>query len=191
MDAQSISKANLVLPSALPTHLTFQPMHKIAVLCLLLCLAGSAHGQTSTTQWWNPTTWGSQDGGVRKSTFFNSTPKKSTDKPLLSMPKMPWSSDKQATEPTYVEPKVATAQASSGPSMLSRMSQSTKRTWNNTVDFLNPFEKEPAQPVQQGYQPQNKTEKKGSGMFGWMWREETTERPTSVNEFLKQERPRF
>ncbi len=84
--------------------------------------------------------------------------------------------------------------------MLGRMGQSTRRAWNSTTDFLNPFNDAPAdkspqsyQPAEQGYQPQNinKTTKSGSGPFGWMWREEQTERPASVNEFLRQERPRF
>lgn len=192
MDAQSISKTKLALLATIPARLSSQ-LQLMIVLFLLVCLVDSAQGQTSSAQWWNPTTWGSQDDSVRKSSYFSNTPKKSTDKPLLSMPQMPWSGDKKdkGAEQQVVDPNVATTQSSSAPSMFNKMSQTTKRTWNNTVDFLNPFEKKPAQPVQQGYQPQNMTKKKGSGMFGWMWREETTETPTSVNEFLRQERPRF
>ncbi len=162
-----------------------------SILALAIALAAlnqTSVGQEKTTQWWNPMTWNpmaesssSGDTAVRKSTYFNGANQKSSDKPLLSMPKLPWTSAEQATNT-----------APAGPSTFSKMGQSTKRAWNNTVDFLNPFEKKTTS-QQQGYQPQNsqKTTKAGTGMLGWMWREETTESPTSVNEFLRQERPKF
>ncbi len=134
--------------------------------------------------WWKPNTWiktaDADDAGVRKSAFFENTSKNTTEKSLFSMPQMPWAaSEKSSTKPA-------------GQSMLGKMGQSTKNAWNSTVDFMNPFDSAPAAKPQ-GYQPQNfpKTTSKGSGMFGWLWREEKTEAPGSVNEFLRQERPKF
>lgn len=165
-----------------PTGLTIKGL---LLIVTLVCLVRPVGGQEAKSQWWNPTTWSSGDKTVRKSSFFSGSSQKATnDKPLLSMPHMPWSSsEKPATE----KPPAT----SSGPSAFSKMGKSTKRAWNNTVDFLNPFDNEAAQPQQQGYQPQTTTTKPGTGIFGWMWREETTETPASVNEFLRQERPRF
>lgn len=71
------------------------------------------------------------------------------------------------------------------------MGSTSKRWWNNTTEYLNPFDSEPA-PKAHGYQPQLQTQtKSGSGMFGWMGREERNEEPKDVNEFLRQPRPRL
>lgn len=153
------------------------------VVLVVTWLPPAASGQESSaseSQWWNPATWGDGDKTVRKSSYFSGSNQKSGEsKSWLSFPKGPWSaSDKPAA-------------SSSGPSVFSRMGNTTKQAWNKTADFLNPFDDQPTPPPQQGYQPQNTTTKKGTGMFGWMWREETTETPASVNEFLRQERPRF
>jgi len=183
MDAKLIANAHLS-PSACPTsHYRRHLLLSFLLLSNGLLVSGiapTACGQTSDSSptWWNPTTWGSSDDSVRKSSYFSNTETQSEGKPWLSMPQFPWSSAKK--KPSSAEP-----------SLMHKMGQSTKRAWNNTVDFLNPFEDEPPEPQQQGYQPQNKTSKPGSGMFGWMWREETTETPASVNEFLRQERPKF
>jgi hypothetical protein len=162
-----------------------------------LCRSVQAQDSGSTATWWNPMSWGggSSDSGVRKSTYFNGESKKEkSDKPMFSLPTIPWASTEKEV-PAATAPK-----ASSGPTLLGRMGQSTRQAWHNTADFLNPFNDGPAskpqsgyQPAQQGYQPQNlnKTTTSGSGMFGWMWREEKTEQPASVNDFLRQERPRF
>ncbi len=164
------------------------------LLASLLALSGPAQAQDSTpssstsSSWWNPTTWGasSADSGVRKSSYFNGEAKKEKiDKPSLSLPALPWSSSETTT--------AAAPKPSKKPSLLSKMERSTQKAWHNTTDFLNPFNDAPAPQQQQGYQPQNlnKTTSSGSGPFGWLWREEKTEQPGSVNEFLKLERPRF
>ncbi len=157
---------------------------QVLMLSLVFLVVSPTRGQEATASWWNPMTWGSGDDSVRKSSYFSgsSKPAPADSKPLFSMPTMPWSVERQ---------EIAPKPQSTGPSMIGKMGQSTKRAWNNTVDFLNPFDPAPAEPLQQGYQPQNTTTKSGSGMFGWMWREETTETPASVNEFLRQERPKF
>jgi len=154
------------------------------------CLAQESGGSS----WWNPMTWGtgSDSGtGERKSTYFNNgTTASAKEKSGWSLPTFPWATSEKSTSQSMPQ----------GPTMMSRMGQSTRKAWNSTTDFLNPFNDGPAdkssqgyQPAQQGYQPQNlsKTSKSGSGPFGWMWREEQIERPASVNDFLKQERPRF
>ncbi len=137
------------------------------------------------TAWWKPfsssttTTSESANATVRKSTQFGGGGSSFFKFPEVKMPT--WS-DKVKTQS---EPK------KNGPSTLSRMGTTSKRWWNNSVDFINPFDSKP-QSTQQGYQPQNnKTSKKGTGPFGWMWREEKTEAPNNVNDFLKQPRPGF
>lgn len=186
MDVRSIlHNSNLLSTSPWLRCLTL-----VVLVVILLVRPASAQESSvseSSTQWWNPTTWGEGDKTVRKSSYFSGANQKSGEsKSWLSFPKSPWSgSDKPAA-------------TSSGPSVFSKVGNTTKQAWNETVDFLNPFDKQPAQPPQQGYQPpqqgyqpQNTTTKQGTGIFGWMWREETTETPASVNEFLRQERPRF
>ncbi|MEO8271390.1 MAG: hypothetical protein ABI557_16835 [Aureliella sp.] len=153
-------------------------------------LSGPAYAQDSqpASSWWNPATWGSSsaDSSVRTSSYFNGESKKEkSDKPSLSLPSLPWSSSESTTAPTPTP--------SHGPSLLSKMERSTQKAWHKTTDFLNPFNDAPPPKLQQGYQPQNlrKTTSSGSGLFGWMWREEKTEQPASVNDFLRMERPRF
>lgn len=137
--------------------------------------------------WWNPfnttstetTDGASADNTVRKSSQFGSG---GTGFKFPEL-KMPTWSDKVTAKSEPKKPKA--------PSTLNRMGATSKRWWNNTVDFVNPFDSKP-EPQQQGYQPQNKTtSKKGSGPFGWMWREEQTETPSNVNDFLRQPRVGF
>ncbi len=155
-------------------------IQNLLIVFIVALLSGhSAWGQEQAA-WWKPSSWlktSETDSSVRKSSFFENTSSDKTDKSLFSMP---WSSSEKAT----TKP--------AGPSMFEKMGQSTKHAWNSTVDFLNPFDSKPTT-TQQGYQPQNvrKTTTQGTGMFGWMWREEKIESPGSVNEFLRQERPKF
>jgi hypothetical protein len=137
--------------------------------------------------WWNPfkttttetSVGASSNNEVRKSTQFGG----GGDGFKFPELKMPTWSDKVTSKSEPKKPKA--------PSTLSRMGATSKRWWNNTVDFVNPFDSKP-EPQQQGYQPQNKTTtKKGSGPFGWMWREEETETPSNVNDFLRQPRVGF
>lgn len=173
------------------SYLPLLLMSLLALTSPTLCapaLAQVSTASSSDASWWNPLRWGpsSDDSGVRKSSYFNSDAKKEkTDKPVLRLPALPSSSSEVTT--------AAATEPSRGPSLLSRMERSTQRAWHNTTDFLNPFNDTPPPPQQQGYQPQNlhKTSSSGSGLFGWMWREEKTEQPASVNEFLRMERPRF
>ena len=152
----------------------------------------SAHAQqaqSAASSWWNPMTWGagSSDPSVRSSTYFNGESKKEkSQQSAWSLPKLSWGAAEK-------EPAARSAQPR-GPSMFKKMGQSTRQAWNNTTDFLNPFNDAPAPPVNQGYQPQkidNKPPSSGGGMFGWMRPKEPVEKPASVNDWLSQERPRF
>ena len=164
------------------------------VFTLLLTCPSPICGQENASQWWNPLSWADNDPSVRKSSYFSGSGKSSGPaKPLFSLPKLPRSG--AATQEVAAAPS---STAPTQPTVLGKLGQSTKRAWNNTLDFMNPFdqasETKPSeyQPLHQGYQPQNsKSTSKSSGLFGWMWREETPEEPASVNEFLRQERPRF
>jgi hypothetical protein len=141
----------------------------LAFLCLGPVSQGSA--QEKSGGWWNPFS-----GGVQTV----STPKDSAPKFKMPQLELPTWSKKAKKQPQKKQP-----------SMVSRVGATSKRWWENTVDFVNPFNDAP--PPKQGYQPQNVTKKStsGSGMFGWMWREEVVESPTTVNDFLRQPKPKF
>jgi hypothetical protein len=137
--------------------------------------------QEKSAPWWNPFAGGSEsgtamaDGPVRDSSLFTG------GKGAGSIFKLPdWT----------VDSKPSSSQKS--PSAISRIGKTSKRWWDNTVDFVNPFDT-PNKKFKQGYQPQYEQpqSKSGSGLFGWMWREETVESPTTVNDFLRQPRPKF
>lgn len=143
-----------------------------ALVCILL-VANAAHAQDDGGSWWD---FSPKEKSTTQEDFFGrSKPMFSSE--MFKLPKMPWSSS-DASKPRK-----------SGPSMLSKMGQSTKRMWNSTVDFMNPFNNGPAPARTHGYQPQNTQKKSGGGPFGWMWREETTETPATVNDWLRQPNP--
>ena len=175
------------------THCTQATYKVMTILLLGTLLVAEAQGQETSKPWWNPfaTTIDSSDGSssdseaVRSSSFFND-PKPTADKPskkgsFFKMPSMPWRG------------------TSSSGSTLKKMTRSTKNMFSSTVDFMNPFDSSPAPAASnsfrdQGYQPQKSREpivetRSGSGMFGWLWREEKTETPVSVNDWLKQPNP--
>lgn len=156
----------------------------LVLLAMLLPTASQiAHAQEKEAKAsWNPFRLASFEkseplasaSDVRESSFFDGAKE---DKPLFSMPKLTWSKQELKSKPK-------------GEGTMAKLGKTSKRWWGNTVSFLNPFDK-PAPMPQQGYQPQNAKAKSGGGAFGWLWREETTETPTNVNDFLRQERPRF
>lgn len=169
----------------------------VIILSSLLGLACStssrrAHAQeaqSAASSWWNPMTWGANasDPSVRTSTFFNGEPKKEkSQQSAWRLPKLPWGATEKESAARSTQPR--------GPNIFEKMGQSTRQAWHSTTDFLNPFNDTPAPPVNQGYQPQRlekNTANSGGGMFGWMKRKEPVEQPASVNDFLRQERPRF
>ncbi len=165
---------------------------------LVVCLGSMASGQ-ETKPWWNP--FGKSDAAVqpasatsampsdvRTSTFFNGgsdNATKSNSKSWKSMFKMPsWN---------WLQGKNKSGRAKE--SMFAKAGRNTKKFWNSTVDFLNPFDAPAAKPTlgNQGYQPQvlNQTQKSGDGPLGWLWQERTIEKPPTVNEFLRLPRPKF
>lgn len=69
-------------------------------------------------------------------------------------------------------------------SAIGRMGRTTKKWWENSVDFINPFNDAPKPPPQQGYVPQNEKKKASSGgFFSWLAPPEE-KRIESVNDFL-------
>lgn len=77
-------------------------------------------------------------------------------------------------------------------STFGKIGQTSKRWWDNTVDFVNPFNDNPKPPKQQGYVPQSQLDEaqnKKGGLFGWARREPEPEPIRSPIEFLKQPRP--
>lgn len=157
--------------------------HSFTICLVLLLLVNVRSFGQDKQPWWNPfagsSTTSSSDAGVRESSFFNGGSKSAKAKESSwTLPKMPWSADS----------KPNTRQ---GPSTFSRMGKSTKKMWNSTVDFINPFDS-PKSPTTQGYQPQYaEKSSSGGGPLGWLWREEKVESPTTVNDFLRQPRPKF
>ncbi len=153
-----------------------KPRGVILSLLVVLLLAPTGFSQESKASW-NPFSKGdSADDGstIRESSFFNGSGGKS----MFKLPKLPWFSKDSSSKPK-------------SESALSRMGKTTKRWWSNTVDLMNPFDS-PAPKRNQGYQPQNMQRKSsGGGPLGWLWREEPRENPTTVNEFLRQPRPKF
>ena len=167
-----------------------KPYPMILSLVILTICSTVGLTQESSKPWWNPFAKdeSSTATGVRKSNFFNGSGSESK-KPMFQLPKMPWTSSAKNASGAIPRRR--------GPSMLSRMGSTTRRWWDNTIDFVNPFDS-PKSTLGRGYQPQNlntpyakKKTSSGKGPFGWLWREEQIERPTSVPDWLKQPRPRF
>ncbi len=96
---------------------------------------------------------------------------------------IPWYKQFGPTKETASPPKQR-----SSTSTLGKIGQTSKRWWDNTVDFINPFNDKPKSsppPKNQGYAPQNeKKQSEGGGLFGWAKPEKTPAKPKSVNEFL-------
>ena len=155
----------------------------VLIFSLVQCSVATAQEKSS---WWNPfSSKGTSAASASSVGSAGSTTRESSQFGGGSNLKWP-----EFQFPSW-SAKVEAASKPKGPSTLSRMGTTSKRWWNNTVYFINPFDSKPT-PKTQGYQPQIKSESKsGSGPFGWMWREEKTEAPTNVNDFLKQPRPGF
>jgi hypothetical protein len=83
--------------------------------------------------------------------------------------------------------------------VVSRATKTSKKWWDNTVDFMNPFnDSQPKSKSAHGYQTpswSNRSkpeEEKRSGLFSWMWVEEKVdEPPTTVNGWQAQSTPDF
>jgi hypothetical protein len=150
--------------------------------CVVVCsITGSKLVAQESSSWWP--FGASEKTETRSSSYFGSSkPKATTSSSKDSWFKWPsWSSKSK--------PK------SKSSSMVSRAGKTSKRWWDNTVDFMNPFnDSKPAQT--HGYQSdywssRNKPkEEKSSGMFGWMWQEEKQELST-VNDFLALPPPEY
>lgn len=110
--------------------------------------------------------WGSDSSpGSTESTMFKSTSGSLFKGPQLNMPKI------QALE---------TAKASTGRAFDSAK-RTTSRMWNSTVDFLNPWD---------GKSSSSSSKPKGSAWF-FQKKDQSQPRYSTVNEFLREDRPRF
>lgn len=149
---------------------------KFYILFLLLVSpAYHATAQEEGKSRWNPFSTANDDSEVRQSSFFDG--KSEDSEPMIKLPKLNFFGSKKSKK---------------GPSTLGKMTASSKRMWNSTVDFLNPFDSKAPQPQRQmGYQPQA-AEPEKKGMFNWLWKpSKDPEELSNVNDFLSQPRPRF
>ncbi len=153
----------------------------ITTILLLAIPLNMAGAQESSKPWWNPFAPSSgaastKSSGVQESSFFDSKPTSAFKVPQLSWPSFG-----------------ASKKPKKGPSPMDKMTQSSKRMWNNTVDFLNPFDSPEPQKQQPWYQPQNmKQEQAKESAWKWPWSQpEKAEEPASVGDFLRRPRPQF
>ena len=157
------------------------PLVLVIAVSLLLATEAVTHGQEEATQpWWRlgGAAEEAESEGIRESKMFSG--------PAISdMFKMPdWPSWKLPTwSATKSKPKQKNTTG------FGSIRKTSKRWWNNTVDFINPFDSEPeAKP--QGYRPQDLVEE-SSGGWSWFGSTKPKENPTTVTDFLKQPRPKF
>lgn len=136
------------------------------VLALCLCFLGQP--TLNAADGW----WGSPSGSSTSSANASSTSKKSTKSSWFAWPA---SSSKSSSKPK--------SSARSKPSMFQSVTQSTKRTWNKTVDFFkSPFATKPAGAPLGGSQPNT---------GAWFPPRDPQQKPSSVPEWLSGDMPRF
>ncbi len=164
-------------------HIICMPRFSVglAIIACWLVVPCQTAGAQEKSSWWNPlSAFKKSDDKAIESSFFNKKPKSS-----FSMPKFSLASSQ----------KKVNSNSKSTMSQFGKTSRkigtSTKKMWNSTVDFLNPFDEKPEKKSRSGmgYQPQIKEKKSGSGPFGWMWQEQKTETPATMNEWMKQTNP--
>ncbi len=160
-------------------------------LCLLVLLfihgatAQQASCQETTRPWWNPFASESKTTPLANQSSANDS-KLFTGSGSPSMFKLPnWELPSLTKKPTKTKKNSA--------STMSRLGNTTKRWWDNTVDFINPFDSPaPTTRQSQGYQPQNQAKQKdSSGAWDWLKGTEPRQEPTTVNEFLRQPPVRY
>jgi hypothetical protein len=149
----------------LPTAIKLAPL----MICFLVSglLASQVNAEDKTkSAWWKLSKSSSSSTGL----FSNTSSTK------YQGPKVGW--------PSFGNVGKATGNA------LSQAGKSTKQAWDSTVDFLNPWDdpKSKTQP-----RPKTKISTSSNKSSGWsLWG--ATEEPakqSTVNDFLKLERPRF
>ncbi len=121
------------------------------------------------------TAYAQDDTSTRKSSFFGSSGSKSSFFKLPTWSKSPKDSNK--------------------PSMYQRMSGTTKRWWDNTTDFLNPFNDAPPPKKPEStnwWRVEENPPEKSKGWFSGLWQpEEKPKKLETVNDFLKQPMPSY
>jgi hypothetical protein len=138
------------------------PKTLLTVLFLLFTTQLHAEDKSSKHALWK---WGSDSSsGTKDSSMFKSTSGSLFKGPQLNLPKI------QAFEAA----KASTSRA------FDTAKRTTGRMWNSTVDFLNPWE---------GKSPSS-SKSKGSAWF-FQKKDDSQPQYSTVNDFLRQEKPRF
>lgn len=151
------------------------------ICCFIACAlsTSSAQGQESDS-WWP--LGSSEKTESRPSSYFDSKPKSSATSSTSSS----W----------FKWPSKSKSKTKSG-SVVTRATKTSKKWWDNTVDFVNPFNDSKPAPEQRYQSPSwadrnKKPEEESPGWFSWMWKEEKVEEaPTSINDWMKQGRPEY
>lgn len=146
------------------THIAVKKLGFLAFFVVALtCFASLSSGQESSNS--KPALWKwASDSNSKKSSMFNG--------PDLNWPKMP----------TFQGVRSSTSRA------FNSAKQTTGRMWHSTVDFLNPFDDGPSK------SSSSVTTSNGPTSTGGAWffqKKEEKPQYSTVNEFLRQERPKF
>lgn len=127
-------------------------------------------------------TWGpfSKSTASRDSSpLYSKSSAKSSWLPTMKMPTMPWSS-KSPRSNSY-----SNSYSRSNTSTLGKMSKTTKRWWNTTTEWLDPY----PEPKPQSYSSSSDSKKSNTNWFTGMFEKEDTNRPMNEIDFLRQPTP--
>lgn len=112
----------------------------------------------------------------RESSVFNNPGKKDSENAdLFQFPG--WSAPKWPGVPTFSGLRQKTSRT------MKSARNTTRRWWNGTKEFLSPY---PSDDDSQNSEPSS-----GNSWFGWFGRKQEEPEIATVNDFLRQERPRF
>ncbi len=144
------------------------------ILGLLVFLVSTVAPGTGFADSW---TWGpfSKPSASRDSSPLyssRSTSAKSSWLPTMKIPRMPWSSNNQRV----------TSYPRSNTSTWTKMSKTSKRWWNKTVEMLDPYPD--PKPQTTPYISNSESRKSKSSWFSGWFSSKETEVPRTANDFL-------
>jgi hypothetical protein len=150
----------------------------IALVSFLVCLSQSvASGHGNENPWWQPFGLDRQvepeSDGSRESSVFG----QSNSGGVFKLP--------QWNTPQWPESLSFTGFKNQTSTTFRQARRSTRRWWNRTMDFLLPFDNEMVGEMDEAKQTGS------SNWFGWFGGKPEERDISTVNDFLKQERPRF
>ena len=123
-------------------------------------------------------TWGpfSKSTSSRDSSpLYSKSSSKSSWLPSMTMPTMPWSTKGHRVN----------SYSRSNTSTLGKMSKTTKRWWNTTTEWLDPY----PDPKPSAHSSSSDSKKSNSNWFTGIFQKEETNRPMNEIDFLRQEKP--